>query len=421
MKFLLLNVLLFLNCQINYSQTIDSSLFLEDAPKVFIDGGYDLDHVRREIIYVNYMRDRYLADVFVLVTSRRTGSGGEEYTLTFTGQNRFANMNDTILYNTKSFDSEDIQRKIYIKNLKLGLLPYILKTPIASQLVINCESEGVMEQIKDDWDYWVFRLRAGGFYTEEQYREMYYLSGDVDVDRITEDWKIRLEADVDYDEDKITYEYEEDSTKIITSATKTSSRRWSVDGDVVMSISNNWSIGLYSSIYSSTYRNINLAYFVTPAIEFNIFPYKESTYREIRLSYSAGLDYRNYYEETIYDKLSEILYGQSVEIVAMFRQHWGTLKFAASYSNYLNDFSKNRFQMWGGFEINIFEGFAIDLSGSYSSIHDQLSLPKGSASFEEILLRRSELATQYSYDISIGFSYTFGAVYNNVVNPRFGD
>jgi len=56
-----------------------------------------------------------------------------------------------------------------------------------------------------------------------------------------------------------------------------------------------------------------------------------------------------------------------------------------------------------------------------STIHDQLGLVKGGVSAEEVLLRRRELETQYSYYASIGFSYTFGSIYNNVVNPRFGD
>lgn len=60
-----------------------------------------------------------------------------------------------------------------------------------------------------------------------------------------------------------------------------------------------------------------------------------------------------------------------------------------------------------------------DLFGLVSTIHDQLSLPKERATQEEILLRRRELETQYSYFSSIGFRYTFGSIYSNVVNPRF--
>ena len=59
-------------------------------------------------------------------------------------------------------------------------------------------------------------------------------------------------------------------------------------------------------------------------------------------------------------------------------------------------------------------------AGTYARIHDQLSLPKGGASLDEILLQRKELETDYGYHISLGFNYTFGSVYSNVVNPRFG-
>jgi hypothetical protein len=53
-------------------------------------------------------------------------------------------------------------------------------------------------------------------------------------------------------------------------------------------------------------------------------------------------------------------------------------------------------------------------------IHDQISLKKGQASLESVLLRRTMLETNYQYYFSIGLSYTFGSIYSNVVNPRFG-
>jgi len=51
-------------------------------------------------------------------------------------------------------------------------------------------------------------------------------------------------------------------------------------------------------------------------------------------------------------------------------------------------------------------------------IHDQLHIPKGDASLEEVLLRRRDLLTTYEYEVNVGFSYTFGSIYNNVVNTR---
>jgi len=61
------------------------------------------------------------------------------------------------------------------------------------------------------------------------------------------------------------------------------------------------------------------------------------------------------------------------------------------------------------------------LYGQYSVVHDQLSLPKGDATTEQILLQRKQLETQFQYNASIGLTYTFGSIYNNIVNPRFGN
>jgi hypothetical protein len=69
--------------------------------------------------------------------------------------------------------------------------------------------------------------------------------------------------------------------------------------------------------------------------------------------------------------------------------------------------------------IRIFKGLSLSIRGRYERIHDQLGLPLGDASIDEILLRRRELATNYDYDFSVGFRFTFGSVYSNVVNPRF--
>jgi hypothetical protein len=52
-------------------------------------------------------------------------------------------------------------------------------------------------------------------------------------------------------------------------------------------------------------------------------------------------------------------------------------------------------------------------------IHDQLYLPKGDASHDDILLKRRQMATNYQINGRLGFKFTFGSIYNNVVNERF--
>jgi len=80
----------------------------------------------------------------------------------------------------------------------------------------------------------------------------------------------------------------------------------------------------------------------------------------------------------------------------------------------------NRLELFGRLSLCVFKGLSLSMRGGFAAIHDQLSLPLGKATLDEILLQRKELETNFEYFASIGFSYTFGSVYSNVVNPRFG-
>jgi hypothetical protein len=88
-------------------------------------------------------------------------------------------------------------------------------------------------------------------------------------------------------------------------------------------------------------------------------------------------------------------------------------------SNYFHDFSKNRIQLNSSLNIRIFKGLSVEIEGGVAHINDQLNLKKGGITEAERLLRLRELATKYRIDGGIELTYTFGSIYNNVVNPRF--
>jgi len=52
------------------------------------------------------------------------------------------------------------------------------------------------------------------------------------------------------------------------------------------------------------------------------------------------------------------------------------------------------------------------------SVHNQVYLPAGELSQEEILLRQSAMATAYEISLSGGFRIRFGSIYNNIINRR---
>jgi hypothetical protein len=132
------------------------------------------------------------------------------------------------------------------------------------------------------------------------------------------------------------------------------------------------------------------------------------------------LNAANYEEETIFDKTSERLFSQSLTFTLYIREPWGNATTSLEGSHYFHDFSKYRFELRGNVDIRIFKGLSMDIRGSYERIHDQVNLPKGDATLDEVLLQRKELATNYNYSLSVGLRFTFGSVFTNVVNPRFG-
>jgi len=90
-------------------------------------------------------------------------------------------------------------------------------------------------------------------------------------------------------------------------------------------------------------------------------------------------------------------------------------------SNYLIDWKRYNLDLYGNAEIRIAKGLSFSISGSVGLVQFQRSLVKGGATYEEILTRSKQVATKYTYFTSIGLTYTFGSIYNNVVNPRFGN
>ncbi|MGZ7066409.1 MAG: hypothetical protein ACXVI6_08640, partial [Candidatus Aminicenantales bacterium] len=101
----------------------DLDALKKTAVKVYLDcGSCDIEYIKNEITFVNYVRDRNEAQVHVLITTQGTGSGGREYTLTFIGQNGFADVKDVQRYFTSSTDTEDEIRRGLVQALRLGLM-----------------------------------------------------------------------------------------------------------------------------------------------------------------------------------------------------------------------------------------------------------------------------------------------------------
>ncbi len=398
-----------------YAQQINDSMDVvqQSAVKVFVDCNYcDLDFIRTEITFVNYVRDPNQADVHILISQQQTGGGGTEYTLTFIGKNAFVQNNDTLRYISNITNTEDEQRGGLVTILRKGLFHYALKTPVAEFLSVSYSRPSQQQTIEDLWNFWVFSLNLNSFLNGEKSSNTTYIYSTLSANRTTQDWKIRLSASSDYKEN--TYEYGTLKEKFIT-------RGYYFDGLWVKSLDDHWSAGITGAIISSTYRNIDLSGRIAPAIEYNFFPFSESTRRQLRVLYKVGGIQNNYVDSTIYDKKEEFLFDHSLSVTLELRQQWGSISLSVLGAEHLRDLKKYNAQIYGNMSLRLFEGLSLNLYGSFRQIRDQIALSKGGTSQAQVLTRQREIATNYSYYASVGIGYTFGSIYNNVVNSRFGN
>ncbi len=394
-------------------QSADIEALKKTAPRVFLDcSSCDIEFIKTEVTFVNYVRDRNEAQVHILVTSSQTASGGREYTLTFMGQNEFKGLDDTVHYYSSATFTEDEVRKGLVRTLKLGLMTYVVRTPIASRITLRDEGPPAGPAAGPDrWRSWVFSLSGHGYFQGESSVGSSSWNMNVSANKITADVKLRLGLSADFNRNR--YEYEGVTYR---------SRRESYDfnGLFVKAIDDHWSVGFALDANSSLYSNLKLRIAPAPAVEFNVFPYSKYARRQLRLLYKLRFEAVSYHEETIYFKTRESLFSESLSATLDLKEKWGSISLVTEGSHYFHDFSKYSLSVFGVVQLNLVKGFNVYAGGGGGRTHDQLSLRAGGATLQEVLLRQRQLASSYSYFALFGLSYTFGSIYTNVVNPRFG-
>ena len=386
----------------------------DQAIRVFLDcSGCDSEHIRKELAIVNYVRDRKDAQVHILSTREFTGSGGMKETFFFIGQNEFQTQCDTLSFSTTADITEDERRTKQVNVITIGLVRYIAKTPFSSKLQISVEKNEEEEGITSDkWNSWVFETYASAFFNGEQSYQYFSGYSSFSAQRITERLKVEMRIGYDFDKDKYVIE---DNAIYNTLNSKEFQHL------LVKSINDHWSVGYKVDIQTSLFLNYNLHSKLMPAIEYNLFPYSKSNRQQLRFLYTVGAMSFNYIDTTIYNKTHEILLAHELGIAALFKEKWGSINISLRGSNYFHNPKFNKLRLQSTLNLRLFKGFSLSIQVGASIIHDQINLAKGAVSSEDVLLRRRQLASQYDFWASVGFNYSFGSIYNNVVNPRFGN
>ncbi|MFZ5554917.1 MAG: hypothetical protein ACOZCO_17535 [Bacteroidota bacterium] len=401
---------------ITHAQT-DSSKTTEPADsahtilKVYIScDECDISFMKQELPYINYVRDRKLAQVQMITSTQETGSGGREYCLQFLGLKEFDQMNDTLRFSLLPNYSVDDFREKMNRYMLMGLTRYIAKTPHAEKWETSYLGETDNQEVKDKWNFWVFNISASGWFNGEQYYSSQFINTDVSAERITNENKIQTYFNNNYSKNV----YRIDDTTSFTSLFKS----YYAGGNWAHSINEKWSAGGGGDYASSLFNNLKFNASATVAIEYNIFPYSESTRRQFRFTYQAGPRYDVYFDTTVLGNTEKLWMFHQAGFYLKLVKQWGYISTNFRYMNFLNDFKLWSALVYSEASFNLFKGFSFTIGGNYSFIRNQVSLAQQEATESEILLRQKQVPTSSRYWFEAGISYTFGSIYNNIVNPR---
>jgi len=382
--------------------------------RVFLDCfECDSDYLRQNITFIDYMRDRTDADLHILVTTQGTGGGGMSWTVRFIGLGRFESIDRQYVFTTSQDATSDDRRKEFARVFRAGLAGYAADTSVARDLDVTVRAASASSTVPrhDPWRLWVFRVNGNGNVNGEASTNAQRYNTSVSANRVTANLKVN--ASVSRNESKSHYLLSDGRT--VDSLTDS----WGVSTLVGKAMGPHFSLGGRVNLSHSSFSNEDRAISLFPGLEYDVFPYSDFENRSFTIWYELGPNYYRYNEVTVYDKLEETITKQQMDISLALRQPWGSLRVFTGISQHIPDWHRYRISLNGSTDVRLFKGFSFNIYASYARIRNQIALPREDASFDEVLLRLQQLQTDYSYFYGLGVSYSFGSIFNSVVNPRF--
>ncbi|WP_245759842.1 hypothetical protein [Robiginitalea myxolifaciens] len=401
------------------------------------DGGCDLDYIRTEITAVDFYRDNQRADVFLLINRNRSGGGGRQYQLIFIGQrNIHAGRTDTLYVNNRQLDTDFEVREKLTRYIKLGLAPYVAKTKVGEEIEIDMKMDSAIledsvEVTVDPWNYWVFNIGSDANIEIEELSSDVNIGGDININRITEKWKISLSGRVDERlrrtiqkvprvDDNGDPVLDEDGNQIIDEvANNFDVSEFGFNHQLVRSLSQQWSYGYDIAGRQNTRLNYKFQTSIRPAVEYNFFPEAVQNTRFLRMNYGVELRNNSYVEETISGFLNETRVLHSLRTSLGLNRRWGTLEVGYRLRNYLDDFSSWSTGLNIRADVRVTGNFSFFVRAEGNYVQDQIYLAAGDFTEQDILSGRVTLPSAYIIDTRFGFNYRFGSNLNNFINRRF--
>ena len=384
--------------------------------KVFLDCNDCFgDYIREEVDMVEYVRDPAEADVHIIVSRSDTGSGGIERAVALIGLGRFKGLDFKSRALSQSGDTEDTQRQRLAMAITIGLLNYLSSDGIQGGLTIEVEQTAQAAQASpatDPWNFWVMSLQGSVAASGEESGRQFDLEAQSgrrsDHGRVEDHHGLRNRIQ---------------PRGLRPRRRRTAARRAHTNATSTRSSSAASPITGRSGAAQHRFvdvRQHRLPNVRRPGDRIQLLSVSQYTRRQLRIGYFIGPYNARYREETLFFTTSDTMAQQEASITLDQREQWGTLQAELEYSTFLPDASLYRIQLNGDINVRLARGLSLSIEGSASRLRDQISIPRRGVTDEEVLLRLRRLRSGYDYAVQIGLTYTFGSIFNTIVNPRFG-
>jgi len=383
------------------------------ALRVYLDcrtWGCDRDLFVTEVRFATLTRDRADADVQLLVTALGTGGGGRQLTLQFIGLRAFAGRADTVITSLPPNVADDRTRREIIRVAKLALGSSVAAGLRLDDTAVPAALRDAALRENDPWDFWVISVGASGGSSAESRSSRGSVGASLNARRVTEKWKVNVASNGNYRQSRYQLTDTTTSTYIL--------RDYGARGRVVRNSGAHWSMGAVGNFGHTDYANQDRYARLGATFEYSIFPWSQATSRQLVAAWSVAVQHFDYHETTIYLKDHQTLAHQQAIVAGSTRQPWGNIDMSINWSQYLTDRSKNFLGLNGNASLRITRGLALNVGAYANRVRDQLYLPRGEATSDEILTQQRALATSFTRGGSLSVSYTFGSIYNTIVNPR---
>ncbi len=394
-------------------------------PAVFLDcqsgPNCNQSQFRTEITFVNWARDREDSDVHIIFTSQEMSGGNRQYTLDFVGRERFEGIDDQLVFMSSGQDVQAETMDGLARTLRIGLLRYGLQVGLGPLLDVRFAgdaapvagaAEADEEAFYDPWNSWTFRVAASGNLDARETRSSTRFNPQFNADRVTDDWKLNFSTWMNI---------RREGTQLSDGSEVRDDRNdWRVTALAVRSVGPHMGIGFDSDFRNSVQDNQRARVRLSPAVEYNYYPYSEATRRQFIAHYSLGVEYSAYIDETVLGLEEETRPVHSVGVQYRAREEWGNAGLGIDANQYLHSGGEYySFGLSGDVSYRILRGLELNFSAGASRVNDNFYTPGGEISDEDILLGRQTLPSSYEYEASLGLSYRWGSSFANIVNNRF--